>query len=121
MILVLTDMPEGTVGFEAVGEVTSDDYRDVLAPALQRELDGGQVRLLCLLDDRFEGYSPGAWVQDAKMWLGHLGTWEKVALVTDHDGIARALDAFAWMMPGEARSFPVDQLDAAKTWVAATD
>jgi hypothetical protein len=24
-------------------------------------------------------------------------------------------------MPGEARSFPVDQLDAAKTWVAATD
>jgi len=119
MIRVIEDMPAGTVGFEAEGEVTADDYRDVLAPALQQHIEEGGVRLLCLLDDRFTGYSGGAFVQDARMWLGHLGSWEKVAVVTDHSGIARALDAFAWLMPGEARSFPLGELAAAKAWVAA--
>lgn len=119
MIRVIEDMPAGTIGFEAEGEVTADDYRDVLAPALAEHIERGGVRLLCLLDDRFTGYSGGAFVQDARMWLGHLGSWEKVALVTDHSGIAMALDAFAWLMPGEARSFGVGELEAAKGWVAA--
>jgi len=36
MILILTDMPDDTIGFEAIGHVTADDYRDVIAPALER-------------------------------------------------------------------------------------
>ena len=55
----------------------------------------------------------------ADLGMGFTGL--ALGALLNHDGIARALDAFAWMMPGEARSFPVDQLDAAKTWVAATD
>ena len=40
------------------------------------------------------------------------------AIVTDTDWIARATGLFAWMIPGEARVFPLAELEVAKTWVA---
>ena len=82
MIRQLDGMPPGTIGFEAVGEVTAKDYEDNLAPVVRAAQEAGGIRLLYLLDDRFEGYSGGAFVQDSKLWLGHLGSWEKVACVT---------------------------------------
>ena len=50
MLQRIHDMPPGTIGFEAVGEVEDDDWEDVVEPVL-RELigDGGKVRLLYLL------------------------------------------------------------------------
>jgi hypothetical protein len=32
--------------------------------------------------------------------------------------MARATKLFAWMIPGEARVFPRDELEQAKAWVA---
>lgn len=40
------------------------------------------------------------------------------AIVTDIDWMARATRLFAWMIPGEARVFPLAALDEAKAWVA---
>ena len=119
MIQRIADMPEGTIGIEAIGEVTADDYETVLAPAVHEAFGNGKVRLLYVLDDRFERYSGGAFVQDSKLWLGHLGDWEKVACVTSVEWIVKGLNAFAWLMPGEVRSFPPSDLQAAKDWVAA--
>ena len=49
------DVPAGTIGFEAVGEVEDDDWEQAVEPVLRREIaDGRQVRLLYLL-----GSSPG--------------------------------------------------------------
>ena len=119
MITRIADMPAGTIGFEAVGEVTASDYETVLAPAVKEAFGGGKVRLLYVLDDRFDRYSGGAFVQDSKLWLGHLGDWDKVACVTSVDWIVKGVDAFAWLMPGEVRTFPPADLDAAKAWVAS--
>ena len=33
MITTISDMPAGTIGFEATGTVTADDYETVLVPA----------------------------------------------------------------------------------------
>ena len=47
MIEVIPDLPEGVVGVEAVGEVTADDYRNVLIPAAEAVLEQhGKARLL---------------------------------------------------------------------------
>ena len=119
MIRQLDGMPPGTIGFEAVGEVTAKDYEDNLAPVVRAAQEAGGIRLLYLLDDRFEGYSGGAFVQDSKLWLGHLGSWERVACVTSAEWIVKGIDAFSWLMPGEVRSFPPEQLEAAKAWVAS--
>lgn len=117
MILILSDMPEGTIGFEAIGTVTADDYRGVIAPTLERRLPDQPLRLLFLLDDRFESYAPGAVVQDIKLWLEHLGDWSKLAVVTNHDGVVNTVKGVSWLGSGRIRTFPPEELDDAKTWL----
>ena len=123
MIEPLADMPAGTVGFRAAGEIEREDYDEVLVPALRRAVEaGGGLRTLYVIEDLDE-IEPGALWADAKLGfdLGvrHHEAWVRSAIVTDIDWMARATKLFAWMMPGEARVFALDEIDAAKTWVAA--
>ena len=123
MIEPLPDMPPGTIGFRAVGEIEREDYDEVLVPALRRAVEaGGGLRTLYVIEDLDE-IEPGALWADAKLGfdLGvrHHDAWVRSAIVTDIDWMARATKLFAWMIPGEARVFALDDLDAAKTWVAA--
>ena len=118
----LTDMPSGTVGFRAAGEIESEDYEEVLVPELHRALEaGGGLRTLYLIED-LEEIEPGALWADSKLGfdLGvrHHNAWVRSAIVTDIEWMARATRLFAWMIPGEARVFPRAQLEAAKAWVA---
>jgi len=46
MIRQIEGMPAGTIGFEAVGEVTAKDYEEVLAPAVRAAQEAGGIRLL---------------------------------------------------------------------------
>ena len=122
MIERLTDMPPGTSGFRAAGEIERGDYDEVLVPELRRALEaGGGLRTLYLIEDLDE-IEPGALWADTRLGfdLGvrHHEAWIRSAIVTDIDWMARATKLFAWMIPGEARVFPRDELEQAKTWVA---
>jgi hypothetical protein len=65
---------------------------------------------------------PGALWADAKLGFNagvrHHDAWVRSAVVTDIEWMARAAKLFAWMIPGEARVFPLAELAQAKTWVA---
>jgi SpoIIAA-like len=122
MIERLADMPPGTIGFRATGEIEADDYDDVLAPELRRALEaGGGLRTLYVIEDLDE-IEPGALWADSKLGfdLGvrHHDAWVRSAIVTDSPWMARASRMFAWMIPGEARVFPLAELEQAKAWVA---
>jgi len=119
MIEQLTDMPDGTLGFRAVGRVEEDDYRTVLLPPVHAALAAGRVRILYVLDDDYDSYSPGAMWEDTRLGLGHLSGWDRIALVTSHRWLRDAARAFAWLMPGEARVFEPDRLAEAKEWLAS--
>ena len=124
MIEPIGDMPPGTLGFRAWGEIAREDYVDKLLPAMQAAVEGGEgVRLLFQLGPDFEKFDPGALVEDTKtgitLGLGHLSAWKRTALVTDVEWIRKALHMFAWMTPGEVRLFDLDELETAKEWVAA--
>ena len=94
MFRILRDMPPGTVGVAATGKVTEDDYREVLEPALrQAQEQHRDLRLLYVLADEFDGYSPGAMWQDTKLWAKHLKGWERIAIVSDKDWLENAIDA----------------------------
>jgi hypothetical protein len=60
VIRIIAGMPAGTIGLEAVGKVTDDDYSTVLLPAIEAALERNDVRLLYVLGEDFESYSPGA-------------------------------------------------------------
>jgi hypothetical protein len=117
MLEPIKNLPDGVIGFEAVGEIHADDYRDVLIPAL--EASDGPVRLVYVLGDRFTGYSSGAGWQDAKLGLNHHGRWHRAAIVTDTEWIRHLASLFGWMVPGTFQVFPLDQLDNAITWTAS--
>jgi SpoIIAA-like len=45
--------------------------------------------------------------------------WKRLGVVTNQEWIANAMHLFAWAMPGDLRVFDLDELDEAKSWVAA--
>ncbi len=104
----LKDMPAGTVGFRATGEIEREDYDDVLVPDLRRAIEsGGGLRTLYLIEDLDEIEGGALWA-DAKLGfdLGvkHHDAWVRSAIVTDEAWMERATKMFAWMMPGEFTS-----------------
>ena len=122
MVERMNDMPEGTLGFRVDGDVEREDYTDILRPALEEAMrDGESLRTLYLLED-LDDIEGGALWEDMKLGfdLGvrHHSQWERSAIVTDIEWVARATKLFAWMTPGEARVYPLAELDDAKRWVA---
>jgi hypothetical protein len=121
----MADMPAGAIGFRVAGEIEREDYTEVLVPELRKALEGGTGLRSLYVIEGLDEMEPGAPWEDAKLGfdLGvhHHGDWIRSAIVTDLDWIARATRLFAWMIPGEARVYPLAELDAAKAWVAGDE
>ena len=121
MIERIYEMPVGTIGLRASGKLSRDDYRQVLEPALREGIDAGELRLLFVLTD-FDGLEPAAVPEDMKTglsaWFGQHSAWKRFALVTDVEWVAKAMQMFAWMTPGEVMIYELDRLEDARAWVA---
>src|ERR1700754_1292618 len=93
----IEEMPPGTIGFKVVEELTADDYREQIEPALAAAAEEGEVRLLFEIDAGF-GMDAGAVIEDAKtglkLGLGHMKAWKRTAIVTDVEWIRKAMKAF---------------------------
>jgi hypothetical protein len=119
MLRKIYDMPAGTLGFEAVGEVEDDDIEKVLTPALRQWVASrGKVRLLYVLGSRLEEFEGDAVSENAKFVARHPTAFERVAVVSDEDWLRPAIKALSLLLPGEAKAFPVRELAAAKSWLA---
>jgi hypothetical protein len=120
MLQQIDGYPESTVALRGVGTVTSDDYRDVLIPALNRATEGGgKARLLLELTDGFDGYDAGAVRADAGVGIGNFGSFDRIAVVTDHGAIRAAVHVFGVFIPGEVRLFDAAAVDDARAWIKA--
>ena len=121
MLERLHDLPDSVVGIKASGEVTGEDYKDVLIPAVEAALEGGQkVRLLYVLGDDVKGMglTAGAAWQDTKVGLGHYNRWQKVAVVSDKEWLRHSVNIFGYLIPGEVKAFTPAEEGEARTWVA---
>lgn len=119
MIELLKELPANVVGFEAVGEVTSKDYTEVLDPAIKKAIaENGSISVMYVLGDRFTGYSGAAMWDDAVIGTEEFRHWKRIAVVTDTPWVSHSVHAFAWMMPARIRVFSVAERDAATAWVA---
>ena len=121
MIECIDDMPAGTIGLRASGKLTRDEYREVLEPALREGVESGELRVVFVLTG-FDGIELAAVPEDLKTglttWIAHHSAWKRFALVTDVDWVAKSMQLFAWMTPGEVMIYGLDGLDEAKAWVA---
>ena len=119
MLRRMTDMPAGTLGFEAIGEVEDDDWEREVEPVLRREIaDGRKVRLLYLLGPESRDVEGDAVKADSGFRARHATSFERVAVVSDEDWVRPALRALSVLLPGRAKGFHVRDLAAAKAWLA---
>ena len=117
MIKLLSGMPAGVLGLEAIGDVEEEDYRDVVLPAVDAAIaKHGKVRLVYVLGPEFDEYDDDAAWEDLKLGVRHPTSFERIAIVTDARWAAPAIRLFSILWPGKARAFPLSELDQAKRW-----
>jgi SpoIIAA-like len=114
----LDDLPQGVIGFEVVGKVQAEDYRDVVLPALEQAARAGEVRFVILMPE-FHGMTPGALWQDLKVGIDHFRAWKRIALITDIEWMHQMTSIFGWMTPGEVKVFSLQDRDQAIAWAAS--
>jgi hypothetical protein len=122
MIELMDDMPDGTLGFRVSGDVQRADYTDVMVPELRKAVEQGDGLRTLYLIDRLEEMEPGALWEDTKagfdLTIRHRSAFERTAMVTDQEWLARSARLMAWMVPGELKVFPTAELEQAKAWIA---
>lgn len=118
-MLEAIESPANVVAFRAVGTVERSDYENVLVPAVTALVEQhDEIRFVYVLGEDFDNYALSAAWEDAKLGLGNLTKWKRVALVTDHDWLRKSLHMLGWMVPGEVKSFELDEVEAAIGWAA---
>ena len=124
MIKRLEDVPEGAIGFEFGGDVTGEEYRQVLEPPLERAVEAGEVRLLLQTAADFDGMKLGARIEDAKvnfrLGLAHRKAWKRVAIVTDSDWLRGSFRVWSHFVPVEMKIFAAAEAADARAWVVAS-
>ena len=116
----MRDVPAGTIGFEAIGEVEDDDWERAVEPVLRDEIAAGRkVRLLYLLGAATGDVEGDAIKADTSFRARHASSFERVAVVSDEDWIRPAVRGLSVLLPGKAKGFRVSELDEAKAWLTA--
>lgn len=119
MFSLISGLPSYAVGITATGDITSDDYTDVLQPALQKAASEWKgINMLFVLQTDLKNFSPGAWLQDLKINAAYFFKWNKLAVVDHYDALKKLTAVFNLVAPGEAKTFTAEQVEEAKEWVS---
>src|SRR5215469_16946320 len=106
MINEIEGFPDSVVALMAKGQLTKQDYDQVLIPKVEAAMERHRkIRLYYELGSQFSGIDAGAAWEDFKVGVEHLTRWERAAIVTDVDWIRHMVDAFRFLMPGQLRVF----------------
>lgn len=119
MIEVLDTVPENVAGFRGTGEITEDDYRNVMVPKVNElARNTNRLNFLFLIDTELREFTAGAWLQDALLGLKHMTKWNRGAIVTDNEMAVKFTDAFSLAVPGEFKGFSKSEYHKAVNWVS---
>jgi SpoIIAA-like len=119
MLKKIDGLPDNVLGISAEGKITGTDYETVLIPALDKKLkENKRIRMVYDLGNSFTGFDLGAMLDDAKMGMKHLSTWDRIALVSDHEMINAFAKFFGHMLSCELRIFKNAELEEAKKWIS---
>ncbi|MGE6396308.1 MULTISPECIES: STAS/SEC14 domain-containing protein [Chryseobacterium] len=117
MITILNDAPENVAAFNATGEVTKEDFENLVIPYVKNKVEQfDELNYLLYLDTDLSNFTMGAWLQDALLGIKNITKWNRAAIVTDEEGVQNFTDIFSVLMPGEFKSFPKENLYNALYW-----
>lgn len=117
MITILNDAPENVAAFNATGDVTKEDFENLVIPYVKSKVEKfDELNYLLYLDTDLSNFTMGAWLQDAFLGIKNIAKWNRAAIVTDEEGVQNFTDIFSVLMPGEFKSFPKENLYNALYW-----
>jgi hypothetical protein len=117
MLQTIVDLPAGVIGMRAVGDFTTDDFIQVIEPALAAvERAHEELRLVLVLGPEFTGFGEGTWgelTNEIRRTHFHRG-----AVVTDDGGTRTSVNVLKWVLHGDVRTFRNREYGEAVDWVA---
>ena len=119
MIDIIGGVPENVAAFRSSGEVTADDYKNVMEPHVKVLVARtGELNLLYVVDTDVSNFTAGAWLRDALLGVKQLANWKRAAIVTHQEGAVKFTDAFSVIAPGEFKGFHLEEFETAVDWVS---
>ena len=123
MLQLIENLPAHVVGVRATGDVTKNDLDTVLVPAIDALIARNEgIHYLLVLETSVKNWDLGAWMSDAALGLKYATKWHRMAIVSDEEGVQKVTDAISAFVPGgQAKGYPLSQLEAATAWVSEHD
>jgi hypothetical protein len=117
MIEQLIDIPNTLVAFHASNDVTKDDFDHVVLPAVaELGLRTDKLNYLLVLDAPLQNIHIGEWMEEILIKLNSSSTWNRVAIISDAEGIEKYNERYGKTMPGKFKGFFHDEYKAAVQW-----
>ncbi|QYK00064.1 STAS/SEC14 domain-containing protein [Shewanella psychrotolerans] len=118
MIELLNGFSHDVVAIRAHGVLTSDDYDQLLVPAIESKLkDHATIKLWYEFGEQFEGISVETLWDDAKLGFFHLTDFSRIAIITDNDWLTSMAKVIACMVPCPVNVFSRQDLQLAQDWL----
>lgn len=122
MIEILDHLPVGVVGFRAHGQITKDDYLNVIIPTVEGALvNAPHLRLLYEMGPDFTGFEIGAMWQDMMLLVEHPTVWKAVAVVSDKKWVRWIMRTFGLVMPCPVRVYACKRFEDAHAWITRAE
>lgn len=120
MIERLKDLPAGIDGVKAIGKISKEDYEQVFVPLFdEMRREGRHTRFLYQVGPEFEGFTPGAAWEDAKIGLHSMRLFDGCAVVTDLSWIQEMTRLARFLVPCPVGVFGNQERDKAIAWLAS--
>jgi SpoIIAA-like len=118
MIRILSGFPDAILAISGEGEVTPDDFRLVVWPALEAKLKTHKhLSLYYQLGPDFSGMSLGGMWEDTKLDIAHWNIWRRIAMVSDVPWIAKGMGLIVPLLHHRVRFFSNAEADTARAWL----
>jgi hypothetical protein len=118
MLERIADLPAGTLGFRASGELTREDYYETLVPALRGATGTGPLRVLAVAEN-VEKLDVRHVLGEGRSNLPVGLDLRRTALVSDVGWIRLAFHLLTRLLPGEFELFHLADEERARAWLAA--
>jgi len=119
MITPIENLPAASIGFTASGKVTGDDYEQIIIPKVEAGLkEYEKLSMVYHLGPDFTGFDAAAVWDDAKLGIGHLTSWKRLAVVTDVSWVSTGVRVAGFLMPCEVKLFSNTELADAIAWIS---
>jgi len=118
MIEFMAESTGNVLGIKATGRLTDADYKQTLIPKLESLFaKEGKLNVLFFMDEGFKGWDLEAAWDDASYGLRHGADFEKLAVVGGPAWVDWCIKLSGFLMKGEIRLFPREELDEAWAWI----